>query len=88
MEVKCTVLGIRKFEDYKWVIGNLKSKKDRQHNGNKKMDKSTDNDLQIFMKSVEMLIIFFFYYIPIASKFLRQNFLDKNVDHFLAEVLV
>jgi hypothetical protein len=34
------------FEETKWVIFNRKSKKDRQHNGQVKMDKRTNNDLQ------------------------------------------
>jgi len=35
-----------KFEDTKGVIRIRKSKKDRQHNGQKKKDKRTNNDLQ------------------------------------------
>ena len=35
-----------KYEDTKWVIIICKSKKDRQHNGQKKNDKMTNNDLQ------------------------------------------
>jgi hypothetical protein len=35
-----------KYEDTKWVIIICKSKKDRQHNGQKKKDKMTNNDLQ------------------------------------------
>ena len=35
-----------KFEDTKSVIKIRKSKKDRQYNGQKKKDKSTNNDLQ------------------------------------------
>jgi hypothetical protein len=34
------------FEDTKGVIRIRKSKKDRQHNGQKKNDKRTNNDLQ------------------------------------------
>ena len=34
------------FEDTKGVIRIRKSKKDRQHNGQKKNDKGTNNDLQ------------------------------------------
>jgi hypothetical protein len=34
------------FEDTKGVIRIRKSKKNRQHNGQKKKDKGTDNDLQ------------------------------------------
>ena len=34
------------FEDPKWEIEIRKSKKDRQHNGQKKKDKRTNNDLQ------------------------------------------
>jgi hypothetical protein len=34
------------FEDTKGVIRIRKSKKDRQHNGQKKKDKRTNNDLQ------------------------------------------
>ena len=35
-----------KFEDTKGVIRIRKSKKNRQHNGQKKKDKGTNNDLQ------------------------------------------
>jgi len=35
-----------KFEDTKGVIRSCKSKKDRQHNGKKKTEKRTNNDLQ------------------------------------------
>ena len=47
----CIILshkGITKegFEDTKEVIRILKSKKDKQHNGQKERDKSTNNDLQ------------------------------------------
>jgi uncharacterized membrane protein len=35
-----------KFEDSKGVIRSNKFKKDRQHNGRKKKDKKTNNDLQ------------------------------------------
>jgi hypothetical protein len=34
------------FEDTKWVIRILKSKKNRQHNGQKKKDKRTNKNLQ------------------------------------------
>ena len=34
------------FEDTEWVIRIRKSKKDKQHNGQKKKDKRTNNDLQ------------------------------------------
>jgi len=34
------------FEDTKGIIRNRKSKKDRQHNGQKKKDNRTNNDLQ------------------------------------------
>jgi hypothetical protein len=34
------------FEDTKGVIRIRKSEKDRQHNGQKKMDRRTNNDLQ------------------------------------------
>jgi hypothetical protein len=34
------------FEDTKWVIRIPKSKKHRQHNGQKKKDKRTNNDPQ------------------------------------------
>jgi hypothetical protein len=37
---------LSKFEDTKGVIRSQKSKKDRQHNGQKKKDKRTNNDLQ------------------------------------------
>ena len=36
-----------KFEDVKGVIRNRKSKKNIQHNGQKKKDKRTNNDQQI-----------------------------------------
>jgi len=36
----------KEFEDTKEVIRIRKSKKDRQHNGQKKKDKRTNNDLQ------------------------------------------
>ena len=36
------------FEDVKEVIGSRKSKKDRQHNAQKKKDKNTNIDLQNF----------------------------------------
>ena len=35
-----------KFEDNKGAIRSRKSKNDRQHNGQKKKDKGTNNDLQ------------------------------------------
>ena len=35
-----------KFEDIKGVIRNRKSKKERQHNGKKKIDKIINDDLQ------------------------------------------
>lgn len=34
-----------KFEDTKCVIRNIEYKKDRQHNEQKKREKTTDNDL-------------------------------------------
>ena len=34
------------FEDIKWLIRIRKSKKDTQHNGQKKKNKGTNNDLQ------------------------------------------
>ena len=37
---------LSKFEDTKGVIRSQKSKKDRQHNGQKKKDKRTNKDLQ------------------------------------------
>ena len=36
----------KEFEDNKGVIRNCKLKKDTQHNGQKKKDKRTNNDLQ------------------------------------------
>jgi hypothetical protein len=39
-------LGKEEFEDTKGVIRIHNSKKDRQHNDQKKMDKKTNNDLQ------------------------------------------
>ena len=41
-----TTLTEEKFEDIKGVIRIRKSKKNRQHNGQKKKDKRTNNDLQ------------------------------------------
>ena len=40
-----TDLFYEEFEDIKGVIRIRKSKKDRQHNGQKKKDKRTNNDL-------------------------------------------
>ena len=37
---------VRRVEDTKGVIRNRNSKKSRQHNGQKKKDKRTNNDLQ------------------------------------------
>jgi hypothetical protein len=34
------------FEDTKWVIGIRKSENDRKHNGHKKKDTRTNNDVQ------------------------------------------
>ena len=34
------------FEDTKWLIRSRQSKKDRQHNGQKKNDKGTNNYVQ------------------------------------------
>ena len=46
-------LGVRlseeEFEDTKGVIRIRISKKDRQHNGQKKKDKKTNNDLQTYI---------------------------------------
>jgi hypothetical protein len=39
-------MGVEEFEDTKEVIRIRKLKKDRQHNGQKKKDKRTNNDLQ------------------------------------------
>ena len=41
------------FEDTKGVIRIRKSKKDRKHNGQKKKDKRTNNDLQIINLKIE-----------------------------------
>jgi len=38
-------MGVRRFEDIKEVNRICKSKMDRQHNGQKKKDKKTNNDL-------------------------------------------
>ena len=46
---KLSLFGVciqEKFGDTKEVIRNLKSKKNRQHNGEKKRNKKTNNDLQ------------------------------------------
>ena len=40
------LLNEEEFEDTKGVIGIRESKKNRQHNGQKKKNKSTNNDLQ------------------------------------------
>jgi hypothetical protein len=45
---------ITKSEDTKEVIRIRKSKKDRQHNGQKKKDKKTNNDLQ--NKHIQLMI--------------------------------
>jgi hypothetical protein len=36
---------LEEFEDTKGVIRSRKSKKDKQHNGQKKKEKRTDNDI-------------------------------------------
>ena len=41
------------FEDINAVIRILKSKKNRQHNGQKKNDKRTSNDVQITTLKIE-----------------------------------
>jgi hypothetical protein len=44
----------KEFEDTKWVI-RIRKSKDRQHNGQKKKDKRTNNDLQnITYKTTDM----------------------------------
>ena len=40
------LFSMQEFEDTKGLIRIRKSKKDRQHNGQKKKDKRTNNDLQ------------------------------------------
>jgi len=40
------IVYLEEIEDTKGVIRICKSKKDRQHNGQKKKDKRTNNDLQ------------------------------------------
>ena len=42
------------FEDTKGVIRIRKSKKDRQHNGQEKKDKRTNNDLQNVTQSLKI----------------------------------
>jgi len=42
-----------KCEDTKWVTRIRKSKKDRQHHGQKKQDKRTNNDLQSIKQNVK-----------------------------------
>ena len=37
---------LKEFEDTEWVIRIRKSKKNRQHNGQEKKNKRTNNDLQ------------------------------------------
>jgi len=49
-----------KFEDTKWVIKGLKSKKNRQHNGRKKVDKRTNNDQQNMTQKIKFLHVFSF----------------------------
>ena len=44
--IKQTVLNFEEFEDTKGKIRIRKWKKDTQHNGQSKMDKRTNNDLQ------------------------------------------
>ena len=44
--IHCAVNIIEEFEHNKWVIRIRKSKKNRQHNGQKKKYKMTNNDLQ------------------------------------------
>ena len=39
-------LNTKEFKDTKWVIRIIKSKKNRQHNGQKKKDKRTNKELQ------------------------------------------
>ena len=39
-------LNTKEFKDTKWVIRITKSKKNRQHNGQKKKDKRTNKELQ------------------------------------------
>jgi hypothetical protein len=39
-------LNTKEFKDTKWVIRIIKSNKNRQHNGQKKKDKRTNNELQ------------------------------------------
>jgi hypothetical protein len=39
-------LNTKEFKDTKWGIRIIKSKKNRQHNGQKKKDKRTNNELQ------------------------------------------
>ena len=41
------------FEDVKGIIGSRKSKKDRQHNAQKKKDKNTNIDLQNFTQKTK-----------------------------------
>ena len=48
-----THVRIEEFEDTKWVIKIRKSKKNRQHNGQKKKDKRTNNDLQNIKLKIE-----------------------------------
>ena len=43
----------KKFEDIKGVTRSRESKMDRQHNGQKKKDKRTNNDLQIITQKTE-----------------------------------
>ena len=54
---KLSLFGVctqEKFGDTKEVIRNLKSKKNKQHNGEKKRNKKTNNDLQNTRKTMSL----------------------------------
>jgi hypothetical protein len=75
------------FEDTKGVIRIRKSKKDRQHNGQKKKDKRTNNDLQNITQKTkdrvtlfnEMMTMYVLYYRPTRwVVFLYPMLADRN----------
>ena len=61
------------FEDTKWVIRIRKSKKDRQHNGQKKKDKGTNNDLQNITHKSKDLYLSYPFVITMFEETKRAN---------------
>ena len=51
-------VNLEEIEDIKLVIRIRKSKKDRQHNGQKKKDKRTNNDLQNITHKNDIRFVF------------------------------